>query len=124
METIFPLVFKAVISGSTAFWLYRDSRARDFNWLMWTFMPITAFFTPDNKFAVFIVAIILTIYFFSRPKGKLFKCPHCNKGIHLELFVCPFCRKNAKKECLHCHEPVPWEAEQCPHCKSRAITEG
>jgi RNA polymerase subunit RPABC4/transcription elongation factor Spt4 len=118
------LAIKAIIVGLTIFWLYRDSRARDYNWIMWVFMPVIALLTQDVRYSVFMIVIIIIIYLFSRPKGALIKCPHCNKGVHNELFVCPFCRKNAKKECLACHEPVPWDAEQCPHCRSRAITKG
>ncbi|HEY8464600.1 MAG TPA: hypothetical protein VIM29_11405 [Bacillota bacterium] len=124
MKTILPLLLKLIISGLAAFWLYRDSRARDFNWLMWALMPLVALFSPSIGFAVFLVVAIFISYLITRPKGKLFKCPHCNKNVYYELFSCPFCRKNAKKECLQCHEPVPWEAEQCPFCKSKAITDG
>ncbi|HBE79567.1 MAG TPA: hypothetical protein DDW65_17595 [Firmicutes bacterium] len=72
--------------------------------------------------AIILPIIILAIYLFIRPKGELTKCPHCNKNIHDVLTICPFCRKEAKRECLNCHEPVPWEANQCPFCKSRALT--
>jgi RNA polymerase subunit RPABC4/transcription elongation factor Spt4 len=124
MEKFLPLIFKLIIVGLAVFWLYRDSRARDYNWIVWTFFPLAAFFTPDNLFSFFLIALVLIIYLIVRPKGKLMACPHCNKKVHYELFVCPFCRKNAKKECLNCHEPVPWEALECPYCKSKAITSG
>jgi RNA polymerase subunit RPABC4/transcription elongation factor Spt4 len=122
MARYIPLILKLIIIGVASFWLYRDSRARDYNWVIWTFMPVTALFTPDNSFSILLIALLVIIYLCCRPKGALSLCPHCNKKIHNELFVCPFCRKNAKKECLHCHEPVPWDAEQCPYCKSKAIT--
>jgi hypothetical protein len=122
MEKYIPLILKIVVIGLTSFWLYRDSRARDYNWVIWTFVPVTALFTPDNFFSIVIIALVIIVYLSSRPKGALTLCPHCNKKIHDILFVCPFCRKNAKRECLNCHEPVPWEAEQCPYCKSKAIT--
>jgi RNA polymerase subunit RPABC4/transcription elongation factor Spt4 len=122
MEKYIPLILKIIIMGVSCFWLYQDSRARDYNWVIWTFMPVMALFTPDNTFSILLIILVLIIYFISRPKGALSVCPHCNKKIHNELFVCPFCRKNAKKECLNCHEPVPWDAEQCPFCKSKAIT--
>lgn len=124
MERYIPLILKFIIIGITCFWVYRDSRARDFNWVIWSFMPAAAIFTSDYTFSIFLVTVILIIYLFSRPKGALGLCPHCNKKIHNELFICPFCHKNAKRECLNCHEPVPWDAEQCPYCKSRAITAG
>jgi RNA polymerase subunit RPABC4/transcription elongation factor Spt4 len=124
MEKYLPLFLKIIIIGLTSFWLYRDSRARDYNWVIWTFMPVIVLFTPESFFAIIMNVLIIIIYLASRPKGALSLCPHCNKKIHNELFVCPFCRKNAKKECLNCHEPVPWDAEQCPYCKSKAITAG
>ncbi len=115
------IAIKIVIALVLGFWLYRDSRARDFSWMIWTFSPFIIVFSPLP--ASIILALALSaIYFISRPKGVLLTCPHCQKKVHETLFVCPFCQKNAKHECLKCHEPVPWEAEQCPYCKSRSIT--
>jgi len=112
-----------VIILPIAFWLYRDSRGRDFSWIAWTFVPFVVFFISHLFLGIFVLFIIVGTYFIFRPKGLLEKCPHCSKSIHPTLFICPFCRKNAKKECLHCHEPVPWEAKECPFCRSRALTD-
>ncbi len=102
-------------------WLYRDSRARDFSWMIWSFLPFIIILSPLPA-AIVLTAALLGIYLILRPSGNLFDCPHCKKKVHETLFVCPFCRKNAKHECLNCHEPVLWDAVQCPHCKSRNIT--
>ncbi|HBF37448.1 MAG TPA: hypothetical protein DDW50_09025 [Firmicutes bacterium] len=118
---IIQFVILLVLVAPLAIWLYRDARGRDYSWLFWTIMPFIALFSPIYV-AILLLVFILGIYLMLRPKGLLVKCPHCKKNIHDILTMCPFCRKEAKRECLVCHEPVPWEAEQCPFCKSRALT--
>lgn len=121
MHNLVELGIKLILALPLALWLYRDARARDFAWFLWVFVPLLVVFSP-LVLAVCTLVLLTVVYFVLRPKGALFKCPHCQKPVIEELFVCPFCRKNAKKECLNCHEPVPWEAEQCPECRSRALT--
>ncbi len=118
---IIQFVILLIMVAPLVIWLYRDARARDYSWLFWTIMPLIALFSP-MVMAILLLLFIVIIYLILRPKGELIKCPHCNKKIHDILTICPFCRKEAKRECLNCHEPVPWEAEQCPFCKSRALT--
>ena len=118
---IVEIAIKIGIALILGIWLYRDSRARDFSWTIWTFAPFIIIFSPLSGSLILAVAL-LAIYLISRPSGSLLVCPHCKKKVHETLFVCPFCQKNAKHECLNCHEPVPWEAEQCPYCKSKNIT--
>lgn len=120
---IINLGIKIVVAGVAAFFLYRDAKARDYNWFMWTLIPIVVIFTPGLFSSIFTIAIILGIYLFSRPKGELTPCPHCKKGIHNILAFCPFCRKPVKRECLHCHETVDWDATRCPHCRSTNLTD-
>jgi len=121
-NTFFPLINIAIALG-LVFLFYRDSRGRDYAWILWTVMPgMMILVRPIMAFISYL--LIISLYLILRPKGILHKCPHCNKKIHPILVVCPFCRKEAKRECLHCHEPVDWEAEQCPFCKSRALTKG
>lgn len=124
MNGIVELAIKIVLAAFLAFWLYRDAKARDYSFMVWTFLPVIVLLTPQPVLAVIYLALILVFYLILRPKGPLTRCPHCQKPIHDILTVCPFCRKNAKRECLQCHEPVPWAAEQCPYCKSRALTNG
>jgi RNA polymerase subunit RPABC4/transcription elongation factor Spt4 len=118
------IIFEAVLLIPLAFFLYRDSRARDYSWMLWTMIPFILMFATSYVMAVIFAAGILVFYFMLRPKGAILKCPKCGKPIHEILTVCPFCRREAKRECLQCHEPVDWEAEQCPYCKSRALTKG
>jgi endogenous inhibitor of DNA gyrase (YacG/DUF329 family) len=121
---IAELIIKVIIALSLGYGLYRDSRGRDYSWSFWTLVPLVIFIlSPPVMVGAALVGIIV-FYLILRPKGLMLKCPHCGKKIHEILTICPFCRKDAKKECLHCHEPVPWEAEQCPFCKSRALTQG
>ncbi len=116
------LIIKIIIVLPVGIWLYRDSRARDYSWTIWTISPIVILFAPLLA-AIILACLLIGIYLMLRPPGNLLKCPHCKKKVHETLFVCPFCQKNAKHECLNCHEPVPWEAEQCPYCKSRNLTQ-
>ncbi len=121
MGNIIVLAIKVLLAGVLGYWLYLDSKGRDYAWMFWTFMPALLIITSPIIGIPAVIALAV-IYFMIRPQGQMAPCPHCHKKVIDNLFVCPFCQKNAKKECLSCHEPVPWEAEQCPHCKSRAIT--
>ena len=121
---IIQLVIKLVIVLALGYWLYLESKGRDYFWTFWTFIPVIILFTPSLIVALPFTIFMVIMYLVLRPKGKLEPCPHCNKKIHEILTICPFCRKSAKKECLQCHEPVPWNAKQCPFCKSRALTQG
>ncbi|MGE5583600.1 MAG: hypothetical protein ACM3X9_13860 [Bacillota bacterium] len=123
INMVIELVIKIAVALLLALWLYRDARGRDYSWLFWTITPFLTVFST-LMLAIIFPFLILGLYLLLRPKGEMLKCPHCNKRIHDILTVCPFCRKEAKRECLHCHEPVPWDAEQCPFCKSRALTKG
>jgi hypothetical protein len=118
---VIQIVIKLIIVVPLVIWLYRDARGRDYSWLFWTILPFICLFSPLIV-AILLLVMILGIYLMIRPKGELLKCPHCSKKIHDILTICPFCRKEAKRECLSCHEPVPWEADRCPFCKSRALT--
>lgn len=118
------LILKIVLMIPMMFFLYRDSRARDYSWMLWTMLPFILLFAHNIVFTVVMTVSILAFYFVFRPKGAILKCPKCGKPIHEILTVCPFCRRDAKRECLQCHEPVPWEADQCPFCKSRSLTKG
>jgi RNA polymerase subunit RPABC4/transcription elongation factor Spt4 len=123
MNVVIEFAIKLIIALPLAFWIYRDARGRDYSWLFWTITPFITILSPIFL-AILFPLIILAVYLMLRPKGQLISCPHCKKKIHDILTVCPFCRKEAKRECLACHEPVPWNAEQCPFCKSRALTKG
>jgi RNA polymerase subunit RPABC4/transcription elongation factor Spt4 len=116
------LIINAIIAIPLAIWLYRDSRARDFSWVLWTVTPLAI--VLSGPVGVLSALIIIFVYFLVRPKGALIKCPKCGKKIHNILTLCPYCQRDTKKECLNCHEPVPWEATQCPFCKSKALTSG
>lgn len=105
--------------------LYRDARARDFSWMFWAMIPIVILFVSNSLLMISLFTLVICIsYLIMRPKGTILKCPKCGKPIHEGLTICPFCRRDAKRECLQCHEPVPWEADQCPFCKSHSLTKG
>ena len=122
-EALIEPAIRLAIGVIIAILLYRDSRSRDYSWLLWTLAPI-AIIIPGNHVVAFAVGLlIILIYLISRPKGDLRKCPHCKRRVHSILAFCPFCGKSVKKECLHCHETVDWEETRCPHCRSTNLTE-
>lgn len=113
---------KLVLAGGLMYFLYKDARARDYSWYMWTFIPVIGILTPDLLSTVFTSILILVMYLMTRPKGALLSCPHCGKKVHHILAFCPHCRQSIKRECLRCHDTVEWEAERCPHCGSMNLT--
>lgn len=122
-SNLIGLAINLILAVITGFFIYKDARARDYNWLMWTLLPVMVFFSPSVSGSVLILLMLVGIYLFSRPKGDLIHCPHCKKRIHSVLAFCPFCRNSVKRECLKCHETVEWEATRCPHCHSANLTD-
>ncbi len=116
------IVAKLVLAGGLMIFLYRDARARDYSWFMWTFLPAIAIFTPDLISTIFAFILVIGMYLVTRPKGVLLSCPHCGKKAHYILAFCPHCRQSIKRECLRCHDTVDWDAERCPHCGSMNLT--
>lgn len=114
---------KLVLTAGAAFFLYRDARARDYSWLMWTLISAIILFTPGLVGSFLTLFLIIAIYLSTRPKGELKPCPHCKKPTHHILAFCPFCKRSIKKECLRCHETVDWDTDVCPHCRSRNLTD-
>ena len=121
-STIVTLIIKVLLAVGLIIFLYKDARARDYSWFMWTFIPVITFFTPGLGSSIVTIILILALYLISRPKGNLALCPHCKKKIHTILAFCPFCRKSVKKECLRCHDTVDWDVGRCPHCGSTNLT--
>lgn len=123
LNTFVELGIKLVLTAGSAFFLYRDARARDYSWLMWMIICIFVFLTPGLIGSFFALLLVFAIYFSTRPKGELTPCPHCNKRVHNILAFCPFCKRAVKRECLRCHETVAWDAVICPHCRSTNLTD-
>lgn len=121
-QAIFFLALKIVALALLAIWLYRDSRSRDYYWLMWTIAPVMMVFLGSVAWVPAAVLLVI-IYVGIRPRGAIGPCPHCKKPVHEELAFCPFCRRSIKRECLRCHRTVPWDATVCPHCRSAALTD-
>jgi DNA-directed RNA polymerase subunit RPC12/RpoP len=121
-STIMSIIIKLVLTGGLMFFLYKDARARDYSWLMWTLAPVLLLLTSSLGSSVLLLVLILAVYMTTRPKGGLSTCPHCSKKVHHILAFCPFCHQSVKKECLRCHDTVDWNAERCPHCGSMNLT--
>ncbi|MGE5550772.1 MAG: double zinc ribbon domain-containing protein [Bacteroidota bacterium] len=119
---VIDLAGRLLMAAVLCFWLYRDSRSRDFSWLMWTLAPAMLVFLGRLAW-VPAGLVIIGAYLGTRPKGKLLACPHCKKNVHEELAFCAFCRRSVKRECIRCHRTVPWDAVSCPHCRSTALTD-
>ncbi len=110
-------ILNLVITILAAIWIYRDSKNRDNNPVMWV-VAIVFMGLAVNFLKSFGITLILLVYLLQRPKGKLLECPHCSKPRLDYLAFCPHCKKEVKKECLKCHEVMELDAERCPNCNS------
>lgn len=117
-------IIRCVVALSLGFYLFRDTRSRDYNWTIWVVTPVLVVLPTNNIIIAFSIAIIiLGLYVLMRPKGQLYPCPHCKCKIHPILAFCPFCHKAVKRDCLKCFDTVDWNATRCPHCNSTNLTE-
>ena len=44
-------------------------------------------------------------------------CPQCEKPIHLDFIVCPYCRCEVQTSCPTCNKLVQADWTMCPYCK-------
>lgn len=102
-----------VASGVFALvWMFRDARARDANPTLWT-----ASLAFGALFIHWIFPLAgAAVYWYFRPKGKVYPCPHCGAGYVEWLAECPKCERPLKKDCTRCHASVPITAATCPEC--------
>ena len=79
---VISIVF-LITSVAMLVWMARDSRNRGIesvaNWIM----PI-----------LFTNVLAFSVYFFSRPKGNLVPCRHCNNRCLENALTCPHCRRS------------------------------
>jgi hypothetical protein len=85
-------------------YIYRDSRLRGMNQLLWTLIAI---FTPN------MVGII--IYFLAR-KPLLMECPSCRAQVDPQLIHCPHCGQLLKKKCPTCSAVLESNFRYCGTC--------
>lgn len=101
-----------IVTALVLFFVYRDAKARDSNPILWAIC----------LFAIaFFIHIHLAwaggvLYWFIRPKGRLDRCPHCDRAYLYWLSTCPWCSGPLKKDCHRCHAAIPYGAVTCPEC--------
>ncbi|MBI5755612.1 MAG: Flp pilus assembly complex ATPase component TadA [Nitrospirae bacterium] len=44
-------------------------------------------------------------------------CPQCEKPLHLDFVVCPYCKYEVQASCPSCNKPLQAEWTICPYCK-------
>lgn len=44
-------------------------------------------------------------------------CPRCEKPLHLDFIVCPYCKYEIQTSCPSCNKPLQSEWLMCPYCK-------
>lgn len=44
-------------------------------------------------------------------------CPRCEKPLHLDFIVCPYCKYEIQTSCPSCNKPLQAEWLICPYCK-------
>ncbi|NLJ86413.1 MAG: hypothetical protein GX322_08230 [Firmicutes bacterium] len=113
------IAINLAVAAPAAYFIYRDSRGRDANFVIWTATVIIAGLFFLGPFGPIGTGIILLIYMLARPKGAMRTCPHCNKRALSWLAFCPHCKGALKRDCYRCFEAVDVEKEHCPHCGTK-----
>lgn len=80
--TVLSVVF-LITSVVMLIWMARDSRNRGMEGVATWIMPI-----------LFTNILAFSVYYFSRPKGTLVQCRHCNNRCLENALTCPHCRRN------------------------------
>ena len=44
-------------------------------------------------------------------------CPRCERPLHLDFIVCPYCKYELQTSCPSCNKPLQAEWLMCPYCK-------
>ena len=85
--------------------VYRDSKKRGMNSVLWTLLAIIA----PCFLGLIIYLIVRTQYYDT-------KCPKCSKQINENFMVCPHCGEILKGRCVKCNYPLEPEWINCPNC--------
>ena len=85
--------------------VYRDSKKRGMNPVLWTLLAIIA----PCFLGLIIYLIVRTQYYDT-------KCPKCSKQINENFMVCPHCGEILKGRCVKCNYPLEPEWINCPNC--------
>ena len=44
-------------------------------------------------------------------------CPQCERPLHLDFLVCPYCKHEVQTSCPSCNKPLQPEWLICPYCR-------
>ena len=88
-------------------YVYKDSKKRDMNSMLWTLIAV---FAPG--YLGFIV------YLIARGENQILKCPSCDGNVRETFSVCPHCGTSLKSKCTHCGFPLENGWVACPNCSA------
>lgn len=86
-------------------YVYRDSKRRGMNAVLWTLIAIIA---PS--------LIGFIIYLLVRGNYSNLRCPQCDTPINDQYVVCPKCGAKLRPTCSNCSAPVEPDWKVCPRC--------
>lgn len=86
-------------------YVYRDSRRRGMNAVLWTFIAVVA-----PALTGFIIYLLI------RGNYPDLQCPQCNEPVTEQYTVCPHCGAKLRPACPNCSFPVESDWSVCPRC--------
>lgn len=101
---IFISVF-ALIPILIGVYVFRDSKRRGMNAVLWTLIAILA---PS--------LIGFIIYLLVRGNYSNLRCPRCDTPVGEHYVVCPSCGSKLRPICPNCSAPVEPDWKVCPRC--------
>lgn len=88
-------------------YVYRDSRRRGMNAVLWTFIAVVA---P--------ALIGFIIYLLIRGNYSDLRCSQCDEPVTEQYTVCPHCGAKLRPACPNCAFPVESDWNVCPRCST------
>ncbi len=95
------------------FWIASDAKKRAKNWSLW---GISTFILAIFLWGIgtFILALLIVpLYVYVRPKGKIVFCEHCGKEKLETLQRCPHCKKTTSGEPAGTTVPIRMACQNC-----------
>ena len=99
------MIIVALLPLLIGVYVYRDSKRRGMNAVLWTLIAILA---PS--------LIGFIIYLLVRGNYSNLKCPRCDAIVTEQYVVCPKCGAKLKPSCPNCSTPVESDWTVCPKC--------
>lgn len=88
-------------------YVYRDSRRRGMNAVLWTLIAVVA-----PALTGFIIYLLI------RGNYSDLRCPQCDEPVTEQYTVCPHCGAKLRPACPNCSFPVEPDWSVCPRCST------